>query len=118
MFAVVGLTLDDVWSGSLPQLRLAEALKARSPQGNSGPQATSSILIYTTDPTDTQGPVARAKYKSKGNFVTLLYFNDVAVAACNEFRIPLHILEQMDESGLPAKRVIAFEHPAAAPVTR
>ena len=114
MFAVVGLTLDNVWSGSLPQVRLAEALKASSPRGNSGRAATSSILIYTTDPADTQGPVARSKYKEKGTFVTLLYFNDAAVRACNAFHIPLHILEHIDESGLPAKRVIAFEHPPVA----
>ena len=118
MFAVVGLTLDDVWSGSLPQARLAEALKTRSPRGNSRPEATSLILIYTTDPGDTQGPIARAKYKDKGTFVTLLYFNDAAVGACNELHIPLRILEQIDESGLPAKKVIAFEHPSAAPVMR
>lgn len=118
MFAVVGLTLDDVWSGSLPQVRLAEALKARSPRGNSGREGASSILIYTTDPSDTQGLVARARYKEKGTFVTLLYFNDAAVAACNELHIPLNILEHLDESGLPAKRVIAFEHPSTAPVTR
>ena len=118
MFAVVGLTLDDVWSGSLPQVRLAEALKTRTPRGNAGREATSSILIYTTDPSDTQGPIARAKYKEKGTFVTLLYFNDAAVAACNELHIPLNILEHIDESGLPAKRIIAFEHPSVAPVMK
>ena len=118
MFAVVGLTLDDVWSGSLPQLRLAEALKARTTQGNSRREATASIVIYTTDPADTQGPLSRAKYKQQGTFVTLLYFNDAAVGACNEFLIPLRILEHVDESGLPAKRVIAFEHPGVAPAMR
>lgn len=115
MFAVVGLTLDDVWSGSLPQVRLAEALKARATQGNSRRDPTPSIVIYTTDPADTQGPITRAKYKQQGTFVTLLYFNDAAVGACNEFHIPLRILEHVDENGLPAKRVIAFEHPPVAP---
>jgi len=63
MFAVVGLTLDDVWSGALPQVRLAEALKTRRTQGGSLREPTQSIVIYTTDPADTQGPIARAKYK-------------------------------------------------------
>jgi hypothetical protein len=118
MFAVVGLTLDDVWSGSLPQVRLAEALKASKTQGNSRSDARQSIVIYTTDPADTQGPIARAKYKEKGAFVTLLYLNDAAVAACNELRIPLRILEHVDERGLPAKRVIAFEHPSVTPAMK
>jgi hypothetical protein len=118
MFTVVGLTLDDVWSGSLPQKRLADALKVRGTQGNSPSEATQSILIYTTDPNDTQGPAARAKYKDKGTFLTLLYLNDAAVAACNAFRIPLRILDHIDESGLPAKKVISFQHPSSAPVTR
>lgn len=118
MLAVVGLTLDDVWSGSLPQLRLAEAFKAGKTQGNSRNGAAQSILIYTTDPADTQGPIARAKYKEKGSFVTLLYLNDAAVGACNEFRIPLRILEHVDEAGLPAKRVIAFKHPSVAPTMK
>jgi len=118
MFAVVGLTLDDIWSGSLPQARLAEALKAGKAPENSRGGAAPSIVIYTTDPSDTQGPIARAKYKEKGTFVTLLYFSDAAVAACNELRIPLRILEQVDESGLPAKRVVAFEHRSVAPAMK
>jgi hypothetical protein len=118
MFTVVGLTLDDVWSGSLPQVRLADALKARRTQGASPCEATQSIVIYTTDPTDTQGPVVRAKYKEQGAFLTLLYFNDAAVAACNEFHIPLRILDHIDEGGLPEKKVITFEHPSVAPVIR
>jgi len=112
MFAVVGLTLDDVWSGSLPQARLAEALKAGRTPENSRSGTTQSIVIYTTDPADTQGPMARAKYKDKGAFVTLLYFNEAAVQACNEFRIPLRILEHVDAGGLPARKVTAFEHPS------
>jgi hypothetical protein len=118
MFAVVGLTLDDVWSGSLPQVRLAEALKAGRTQENSRSAATQSIAIYTTDPADTQGPMARAKYKEKGAFVTLLYFNAAAVQACNELRIPLRILEHVDDRELPAKKVIAFEHPSVAPAVK
>jgi hypothetical protein len=118
MFAVVGLTLDDVWSGSLPQARLAEALKARQTQGKSSSVARQSIVIYTTDPADTQGPIVRAKYKEQGTLVTLLYFNDAAVGACNEFHIPLRILEHVDEGGLPARKVIAFEHPSVAPAMK
>jgi len=116
MFAVVGLTLDDVWAGALPQVRLAEALKTRRTQSSSS--RDQSIVIYTTDPADTQGPIARAKYKARGNFVTLLYFNEAGVEACNEFHIPLNVLEHVDASGLPAKKVIAFEHPTLAPATK
>lgn len=118
MFAVVGLTLDDVWSGSLPQVRLEKALKARATQSNPRREATQSILIYTTDPADTQGPMARTKYKEKGTFLTILYFNDAAVGACNEFQIPLRILDHVDESGLPERKVIALEYPSLAPVTK
>jgi hypothetical protein len=111
MFAVVGLTLDDIWSGALPQMRLAKALEERPKDGNSRNSTTKPILIYTTDPNDTQGPVARAKYKERGTFVTVLYFNEAAVAACNELHIPVRILEHIEESGLPEKRVIALKYP-------
>ena len=118
MYVVVGLTLDDVFSGALPQARLAKALEARAKEGNSRAASTEPIVIYTTDPNDTQGPMARSKYKERGTFVTLLYFNDAAVAACHELNIPLRILEHIDESGLPAKKVVAFEHPSAVPATK
>jgi hypothetical protein len=117
MFAVVGLTLDDVWSGALPQARLAKALEARAKESNSR-QPVQPIVIYTTDPGDTHGPGERTKYKDRGTFLTLLYFNDAAVEACNEFRIPLRILEHVDERGLPARKVIAFEHPSVAPAVK
>jgi hypothetical protein len=118
MFTIVGLTLDDIWSGSLPQVRLAEALKARETPGNARPKATQPIVIYTSDPADTQGPIVRAQYKERGTFLTLLYLNDAAVGACNEFHIPLRILDQVDAGGLPAKKVIAFEHPSVAPAMK
>jgi len=50
--------------------------------------------------------------------VTLLYVNDAAVGACSQFYIPLNILEHVDTSGLPAKKVIAFEHRALASTTK
>ena len=112
MFAVVGLTLDDIWSGALPQVRLAKALESRS---NPRSKSSRPIVIYTNDPGDTQGPATRAKYKDRGTFLTLLYFNDAAIQACNEFQIALKILDHIDESALPARKVIAFEHPSATP---
>ena len=118
MYTIVGLTLDDIWTGSLPQVRLAEALKAGKAQGNARPEATQPIVIYTSDPADTQGLMARAQYKERGTFLTLLYFNDAAVAACNAFHIPLRVLDSVDEGGLPAKKVIAFEHPSVAPAMK
>lgn len=118
MFAVVGLTLDDIWSGPPPHVRLAEALKARAQQDNAGPAAAQSIVIYTTDPTDTQGPITRAKYKEKGTLLTLLYLSPAAVAACEEFRIPLRIVDHVNESGLPARKVIAFQHSAPSPALK
>ena len=118
MFAVVGLTLDDVWSGSLPQMRLEKALKARATQGNPGPEATPPIVIYTTDPSDTHGPVTRAKYKDKGTCVTILYLNDAAVRACTDLQIPLCILDHVDEGALPERKVIAFKYPSLAPALK
>jgi hypothetical protein len=118
MFAVIGLTLDDIWSGALPQVRLAKALEARGKEGPSRIPATQPIVIYTTDPNDTQGPIARTKYKDRGTFVTLLYFSDTAVDACHELHIPLRILEHIDASGLPVKKVVAFEYPSVAPAIK
>ena len=111
MFSVIGLTLDDVWSGALPQVRLAKALEDPK-NGQSIPRdAAHRILIYTTDPNNTQGLVERTKYKDRGTFLTLLYFNEPAVQACHQLHIPLRILEHVDERGLPAAKVVAFEYP-------
>ena len=117
MFAVVGLTLDDIWSGALPQARLEKALEGR-PKPSDSARTTEPIVIYTTDPGDTQGPIARTKYKDRGNIITLLYFNEAAVQACNELHIPIRILDHVDERGLPARKVIAFEHPSATPAMK
>ena len=102
MFAVVGVTLADVMANALPLVRLANALKARS-IGNE-----QSIIVYTNDPANTQSQVFRAKYKDRGVFLTVLYFSEAAVKACNELRIPLRILDFVDEGALPATKVIAF----------
>ena len=110
MFAVVGLTLDDVWSGALPQVRLAKALEDPK-NGQKRRDAAQRIVIYTTDPNNTQGLVERTKYKDRGTFLTLLYFNQAAVQACHDLHIPVRILEHVDEHGLPAGKVVAFEYP-------
>jgi len=116
MFSVVGLTLDDVWSGALPQVRLAKALE----DPKNGPKVrrdpAQHMVIYTTDPNNTQGLVERTKYKDRGTFLTLLYFSQAAVQACHDLHIPLRILEHVDERGLPASKVIAFEYPAVPAV--
>lgn len=113
MFTVVGLTLDDVWSGALPQMRLGKALEERKKPEDLRAGRAQKIVIYSTDPSNTQGFSERTKYKDRGNFVTVLYFNEAAVAACNQCNIPLRILDHLEEHALPASKVVAFEHPAA-----
>ena len=76
------------------------------------------IVVYTTVETDTQGSVARTKYKQQGLFLVFLYFNDAAVVACKEMGIPLRILDRIDESELPARRATVLERPYLAPVTK
>ena len=117
MFFVVGLTLDDISSGALPQVRVADTLEARKRNGKNYESAR-RVIVYTTDGNDTQGLVARAKYKELGSFLVFLYFNDTAVQVCNEIGVPLRILDRMDERGLPAKRVTVLEHPYVAPAPR
>lgn len=118
MFFVVGLTLDDVWSGSLPQLRLAAVLEERAKQAKYPPEPPRRVAVYTTDPNDTQGLVARTKYKEKGSFLVFLYFSDGAVQICKEVGIPLRILDQIDEPELPTKKVKVLEHPAVEPALK
>lgn len=118
MFFVVGLTLDDVWSGALPQVRLAAVLEERSKQAKYPPERPQPVLVYTTDSNDTQGLVARTKYKDKGSFLVFLYFSDRAVQICKEVGIPLRILDQIDEPELPMKRVKVIDHPPAAPALK
>src|SRR5260221_11073431 len=73
------------------------------------------ILVYTTIETDTQGSVARTKYKQQGQFLVFLYFNDAGVEACKEMGILLRILDRIDESELPSRRATVVERPYLAP---
>jgi len=116
MFSVVGLTLDEVSSGSLPQVRLTKTLDERMTKSKF--RYAEMILVHTTVETDTQGLVARTKYRGQGQFLVFLYFNDAAVAACKEIGIPLRILDRIDESELPARRATVLERPYLAPVTK
>jgi hypothetical protein len=116
LFSVVGLTLDEVSSGSLPQARLIKTLDERMTKSNF--RYAEILLVYTTVETDTQGLVARTKYRGQGQFLVFLYFNDAAVAACKEMGIPLRILDRIDESELPARRATVLERPYLAPATK
>jgi hypothetical protein len=116
MFSVVGLTLDEVSSGSLPQLHLAKTLDNRMTKSNF--RYAEKILVYTTAENDTQALVARTKYRQQGQFLVFLYFNDAAVAACSEIGIPLRILDRIDERGLPSRRSTVLERPYLAPVLK
>jgi hypothetical protein len=116
MFSVVGLTLDEVSSGSLPHVHLAKTLDNRMKKSNF--RFAEMILAYTTVETDTQGLVARAKYKQQGKFLMFLYFNDVAVEACKEMGIPIRVLDRIEESELPSRRTTVLERPYLAPVSK
>jgi hypothetical protein len=116
MFSVVGLTLDEVSSGSLPQIHLAKTLDERMTKSNF--RYAERILVYTTVETDTHGLVARTKYRQQGQFLVFLYFNDAAVEACKEIGIPLRVLDRIDESKLPSRRATVLERPYLAPASK
>ena len=116
MLSVVGLTLDEVSSCSLPHVRLAKTLDDRIT--NSNFRYAEKISVYTTVETDTQGLVARTKYRQQGQFLVFLYFNDTAVEACREMGIPLRILDRIDECELPTRRAMVFERPYLAPIRK
>jgi hypothetical protein len=116
MFSVVGLTLDEDSSGSLPHVHLTKTLDNRMTKTNF--RYAERILVYTTIETDTQGSVARTKYKQQGQFLVFLYFNEAAVEACKEIGIPLRILDRIDESELPSRRATVMERPYLAPTTK
>jgi hypothetical protein len=116
MFAVVGLTLEDISTGDLPQLRLADALEARSKQIHYPPGTPTDVAVYTTSATDTQALVARTKYREKGQFLVFLYFNDAAVQICKEAGIALRIVDRVDAGELPANKETVLERSYLAPV--
>jgi hypothetical protein len=116
LFSVIGLTLDEVSTGSLPHVRLAKTLDARMTKTNF--RYAENISVYTTVDTDTQGLVERTKYRQQGQFLVFLYFNDAAVAACREMGIPIRILDRIDENGLPSRRATIMERPYLAPITK
>jgi len=116
MFSVVGLTLDEVSTGSLPHVHLAKTLDNRMTKSNF--RLAEIILVYTTVETDTQGLVARTKYRQQGQFLVFLYFNDVAVEACKEMGIPIRILDRIDEDELPSRRTTVLQRPYLAPVSK
>lgn len=104
MFAVVGLTLADISSGSMPQVRLAEVLESRMKRVNGSNRAEQQIVVYAMNATATQALVARKKYKEQGEFLLFLYFSDAAVQLCQESGIPLRIVDRVSEADLPANR--------------
>jgi hypothetical protein len=116
MFNVVGLTLDNISSGLLPQMQLARMLDQRTTKSEFRFAPGPPILIYSTEGTDTQAMVVRSKYKEQGQFILFLYFNDVAVAACKEMGIPIRIVDRIEDSELPARRVAVLDRPYLAPV--
>ena len=106
MFFVVGLTLNDISSGALPQALLAKALNGR----RNPPEQKQRIVIYTTVfSNDTQGLKTRAKYKEQGTFLSFLYFSEAAVQACREHGIPLRIVDELEEQQLPADKIAVLE---------
>jgi hypothetical protein len=117
MFAVVGLTLNDISSGDLPQLRLADALDVRLKQSHYPPGTPKEVAVYTTSSTDTQALVARTKYREQGEFLVFLYFNDAAVQICKEAGIPLRIVDRIDLSELPSNKETVLERSYLAPVS-
>jgi hypothetical protein len=115
-YSVVGLTLDEISSGSLPQIRLTETLDARMPKGEF--KLGERILVYTNLETDSQALVARTKYRQLGQFLVLLYMNSTAVEACQEMGIALRILDRIDEWQLPPRRTTVIERPYLAPSSK
>jgi hypothetical protein len=114
VFNVVGLTLDQISTGWLPQTQLAHTLEVRTTK--SGFRFGPSILIYSTEGADTHGMVARTKYKEQGQFLLFLYFNDAAVEACKEMGIPLSIVDRIEDHDLPARCVRVLDRPYLAPI--
>lgn len=117
MFTVVGLTLDQISSGLLPQMQLARTLDRRSTKSEFRFAPGPPILIYSTDEKDTHAMVSRSKYKDKGQFLLFLYFNDVAIEACKEMGIALRILDRVEDNELPARRVAVLDRPYLAPIS-
>jgi hypothetical protein len=116
MFSVVGLTLDEVSTGSLPHVHLAKTLDDRKTKSNF--RYAEMISVYTTAEADTQGLVARTKYRQQGQFLVFFYFNEAAVEACKEIGIPIRVLDRIDESELPSRRATVLERPYLAPVSK
>src|SRR5258707_5784844 len=114
MFSVVGLTLDEVSSGSLPHNNLAKTLDNRMTKSNF--RFAEIILVYTTVETDTQGSAERTKYRQQGQFLVFLYFNDAAVEACREIGIPVRVLDRIEGSELSARRATVLGSPDLGPV--
>lgn len=112
-YSVVGLTLDEISSGALPQIRLTETLDARMPKSEF--KLGERILVYTNLETDSQALVARTKYRQLGQFLVFLYMNSTAVEACKEMGIPIRILDSIDEWQLPPRRTTVIERPYLAP---
>jgi hypothetical protein len=115
-YSVVGLTLDEISSGALPQIRLTETLDARMPKSEF--KLGERILVYTNLETDSQALVARTKYRQLGQFLVFLYMNMTAVEACKEMGIPLRVLDRIDEWQLPPRRTTVIERPYLAPSSK
>lgn len=116
MFFVVGLTLDHISSGALPQMQIANILDRRTTKSEFRFAPGAPILIYSVEEAGTQSLVARTKYKDQGQFLLILYFNEVAVEACKEMGVAIRILDQIEERDLPPRKVAVLERPYLAPI--
>ncbi len=115
MFALVGLTQEEVTAGHHPCARLAHALKQQMTLPWFTYGSADRALVYAADSMDmpaVQG--LREEYQDGAGFSQFAFFNDVACEACRQFGIDLLVLEYVNEDSIPASRTIVLDRPYMA----
>jgi len=114
MFAVVGLTQDQVVAGPMqqPHMRLAHALDAELQRLGSASGPAEHIVVYGVEPDDFEVmQQLRMRYEGDGRFFRFFYFNDVACNVCAQSGIELLILEHVNEETIPNSCTVVLDHP-------
>ena len=115
MFAVVGLTQEEVAAARHPCVRLAHALKRQLAQPWFTYGLADRALVYALDVTDMTGlQELSERNEDLGKFFQFAFFNDVACEACRQFGIKLQALEYISQESIPASRTIVLDRPYMA----
>jgi hypothetical protein len=110
--AVVGVTWEDDGAGRNPRRRLAEELKKQLTRVNFRHTDMRQATVYGSAAEDTATlQTLRKKYRIHGRFCEFIFLGATSLAACDQFKIHLKILEVIEREAIPDRAVVLLQEP-------